>query len=63
MRLAFTGCGGGLRDIVKGASGLAAYEQYLGHLRANHPEVPPMSREAFFRDDLTARWDGIRRCC
>ncbi|MGB5131393.1 MAG: YbdD/YjiX family protein [Steroidobacteraceae bacterium] len=55
--------GARLRDIFTGASGLAAYEQYLAHLHAHHPGVIPMSREAFFRADLTARWEGVRRCC
>jgi uncharacterized short protein YbdD (DUF466 family) len=55
--------GSRLRDIFTGASGLLAYEQYLGHLLAHHPDVQPVSREEFFRNDLTARWDGVRRCC
>lgn len=55
--------GARLRDVVTGASGLSAYEQYLAHLRAQHPEAPPMTREAFFRADLAARWEGVRRCC
>jgi len=63
VRLALAGLGARIRDIVSGASGLTAYEQYLGHLRARHPGVPPMSREEFFRSDMTARWDGVRRCC
>jgi uncharacterized short protein YbdD (DUF466 family) len=61
--LAFAGSGARIRDIVTGASGLSAYEQYLAHLHAHHPEDQPMSREAFFRCDLAARWDGVRRCC
>lgn len=52
-----------MHDVVAGASGIRAYEQYLAHMRAHHPEAATMSREAFFRADLTARWDGIRRCC
>ena len=62
-RRALAGLGWRLRDIVTGASGLRAYEQYLGHLRAHHPAAQAMSREAFFRSDLTARWEGVRRCC
>lgn len=57
------GLGARIRDVLYGASGLTAYEQYLGHLRARHPDVAPMSREEFFRNDLTARWNGVRRCC
>jgi len=63
IRRALAGLGARLRDIVTGASGLSAYEQYLAHLRAHHPDVQPMSREEFFRNDLTARWEGVRRCC
>jgi len=61
--LALAAIGARLRDILTGASGLSAYEQYLAHLRAHHPEVPPMTREAFFCADLAARWEGVRRCC
>lgn len=60
---ALAGLGRRIRDIVTGATGLRAYEQYLRHLRAHHPGLQPMSRELFFRSDLTARWEGIRRCC
>jgi len=63
IRHAFVGCGTRLHDIIKGASGLSAYEQYLGHLHARHPDALPMSREEFFRADVEARWDGVRRCC
>ena len=60
---AIVGSGARIRDIVTGASGLSAYEQYFAHLRAHHPGVQPLSREEFFRSDQTARWDGVRRCC
>jgi uncharacterized short protein YbdD (DUF466 family) len=63
IRLALARLGARLRDVAIGASGLRAYEQYLAHERAHHPDVPPMSREVFFRADLTARWEGVRRCC
>jgi len=60
---ALAGCGARLRDIVTGASGFLAYEQYLEHVRTRHPGAAPMSRAAFFRSDQTARWEGVRRCC
>lgn len=63
IRRALAGLGARLRDIVAGASGLSAYEQYLEHLRTHHPADQPLSREAFFRSDQTARWQGVRRCC
>ena len=62
-RRALAGLSARLREIVTGASGLAAYEQYLAHLHAHHPAVIPMSRTAFFRTDQAARWEGVRRCC
>lgn len=52
-----------MHDVVAGASGIRAYEQYITHMLAHHPEAVTMSREAFFRADLTARWEGVRRCC
>ena len=61
--LALAGLGARLRDIVTGASGLSAYEQYRTHMRAHHPAVQPLSRGEFFRSDQAARWEGVRRCC
>ena len=52
-----------LRDVLRGAAGANAYENYLSHCAAHHPSLVPLSREAFFRLDLAARWDGVRRCC
>ena len=51
------------RDVVRGASGTQAYAQYVAHLAQHHPDRQPLSREAFFRHELTVRWEGIRRCC
>jgi uncharacterized short protein YbdD (DUF466 family) len=56
-------CRSALAEILDGASGLHAYEQYAEHHRQHHPEREPLSREEFFRRELTARWEGIRRCC
>ena len=63
MRTALAAWYARMRDIVDGASGLSAYEHYLAHVLAHHPGTPPLSREEFFRADMTARWDGVRRCC
>lgn len=52
-----------LRDVLVGASGTDAYGNYLAHLRRHHPDIAPVSREAFAAEDLSARWSGIRRCC
>jgi uncharacterized short protein YbdD (DUF466 family) len=44
--------------------GLPDYEAYLAHRRANHPDEPLMSREAFYRNRQEARFsNGQGRCC
>jgi len=46
------------------AVGVPDYEAYLAHLRARHPQAVPMSREAFFRERMDARYGkGRSRCC
>jgi uncharacterized short protein YbdD (DUF466 family) len=55
--------GRALRDVWSGVSGLHEYESYVEHSRRHHPESPVLSREEFFRRELTARWNGVRRCC
>ncbi len=52
-----------LHEVLRGAAGTDAYDQYLVHQRRHHPEAPPLSRAAFFREQLAARWEGVRRCC
>jgi uncharacterized short protein YbdD (DUF466 family) len=52
-----------LRQVLGGASGLDAYERYLEHWRCAHPDEAALTREEFFRRELTARWNGIQRCC
>lgn len=49
-----------LRRII----GAPDYECYVAHLTARHPEVTPLSREAFARDALSRRYDRPgSRCC
>ncbi len=47
--------------------GLPDYGNYVAHMEATHPGVPPMSYEAFFRERQAARYgDGGGRgprCC
>lgn len=52
-----------LQQVLGGASGLDSYERYLEHWRQAHPDEAPVRREDFFRHELTARWNGIQRCC
>ena len=51
------------RDVLIGASGADAYANYRSHLERHHPELSPLSREVFAAQDLSARWNGVRRCC
>jgi uncharacterized short protein YbdD (DUF466 family) len=44
--------------------GLPDYDAYVEHMRSTHPDQPPMSYEAFFRDRQEARYGGGEgRCC
>ncbi len=52
-----------LGDVIRGAAGTDAYAHYLAHQQRHHPHAAPWSRAEFFRHDLAARWEGIRRCC
>jgi uncharacterized short protein YbdD (DUF466 family) len=55
----------GLAQAANLMVGLPDYEAYLSHHRAAHPEQPPLSREAFFRNRQAARYGSGRglRCC
>lgn len=53
--------------IVRGARlavGVPDYDTYLRHCRRAHPDQEPMTREAFFRERMDARYGrGRSRCC
>jgi uncharacterized short protein YbdD (DUF466 family) len=53
-----------LRRALKQVIGAPDYEAYLSRHKIIHPEVPPMSEEAFFRFAIDRRYGkpGIR-CC
>jgi uncharacterized short protein YbdD (DUF466 family) len=34
------------------------YDNYVEHMRVNHPDQTPMTYEAFFRDRQDARYGG-----
>jgi len=64
------GAGGGCaririaaRDFLRGCVGLDGYARYLAHHERHHAGQAPLTRAAFFRRELSARWDGLRRCC
>ncbi len=58
----------GLKDAAKKVVqtcrlmvGVHDYEYYLQHMRERHPEAQPMSREAFYRYCLEARYPSADR--
>lgn len=44
-------------------SGDDAYERYLDHARAQHPDAPLLDRKTYYRMETERRWNGVRRCC
>jgi uncharacterized short protein YbdD (DUF466 family) len=48
---------------IRRLSGDDAYERYLAHHAEHHPDGPPLSREAFFREWQDGKWQGVKRCC
>lgn len=50
---------------LRTASGDDAYERYLDHWHKHHAQTggEPLSREAFFKQELERKWNGIKRCC
>jgi uncharacterized short protein YbdD (DUF466 family) len=49
---------------VRTAIGAPDYERYLRHMRAHHPGAEPLTREAFARERLEARYSRPgSRCC
>ena len=50
--------------IARLAIGLPDYDAYVAHVRAQHPDVAPMTREAFAIERMQARYGkGRSRCC
>ncbi|MFC3550143.1 YbdD/YjiX family protein [Lysobacter cavernae] len=46
------------------AIGIPDYDNYAEHIRRNHPERTPMTRDEFFRERMDARYGkGRSRCC
>jgi uncharacterized short protein YbdD (DUF466 family) len=50
-------------DALRRLSGDDAYERYLGHHAHAHPDVPPLSRKAFYMSEQQRKWATINRCC
>jgi uncharacterized short protein YbdD (DUF466 family) len=55
-----------LADFARMLVGVPSYPRYVEHVRRHHPDTEPMTREAFFRERLEARYGGkgrVGRCC
>jgi uncharacterized short protein YbdD (DUF466 family) len=52
-----------LWSAIRRLSGDDAYERYLAQHQQFHPEVEPLSREAFFKEWQDGKWKGVKRCC
>jgi uncharacterized short protein YbdD (DUF466 family) len=48
---------------IRELSGDNGYERYLAHHAATHPDIPPLSREAWFAERQQHKWTGVKRCC
>jgi len=58
----------GFKDVAKKVVqtcrlmiGIHDYEYYLDHMRSRHPEATPLTREAFYRYCLEARYPSADR--
>lgn len=49
--------------VLRQLSGDDAYERYLVHHAACHPERQPLSRREWFQRREQEKWSGVRRCC
>ena len=49
--------------FVREVSGDDAHERYVKHHAQVHPDVPPLSRRAFFAAEQSRKWNGVKRCC
>jgi uncharacterized short protein YbdD (DUF466 family) len=51
-------------DVVRRVIGVPDYERYVAHVRACHPERPPLSREEFTAQRMHDRYSKPgARCC
>lgn len=54
-----------LRQMARLMVGIPDYDDYLRHMRKNHPGNPVMDRTQFFRERQEARYGGRNggKCC
>ena len=50
--------------VVRRVIGVPDYDLYVAHVRANHPDTEPLSREEFVQQRLMDRYNRPgNRCC
>jgi uncharacterized short protein YbdD (DUF466 family) len=49
--------------VLRTLSGDDAYERYRSHHLVAHPDMPLLSRKAFYVDEQQRKWGTINRCC
>jgi uncharacterized short protein YbdD (DUF466 family) len=66
----FAGTMAGIRDaaraswrFVRALSKDDAYERYLAHHGAAHPDTEPLSQRDFYLREQQRKWSGVSRCC
>lgn len=56
-----------LGQAAKMLVGMPDYDNYVNHMKVNHPDKPVMTYEEFFRERQEARYGGGKgrhfRCC
>ncbi len=51
-------------QIVRRVIGAPDYDRYIAHISAHHPELVPLTKDAFARDALSRRYNQPgNRCC
>lgn len=54
---------GELGSFVRRATGDDAWERFVAHRRAAHPDEPLPSRREFWCGEVDRKWQGVNRCC
>lgn len=50
-------------QFIREVTGDDAYERYLAHHRATHPDRMPLSRQDYFKLQQEQKWSKVSRCC
>lgn len=50
-------------QFIRELTGDDAYERYLAHHLAHHPDREPLTRRDYFRLRQEQKWSKVSRCC